>query len=372
MRRLALVLVAVTASSAVAKPKPKVQQPSAADNKKVKTLLNKGRELEDKKKYADAIAAFEEALKISPDDAVLLSELGFTAYLNKDYKKADEATRKSLGLQATPSVRGATLFNLGLILEEKGDKAGAIAAYLDSLRIRPNNTVLGRLKKLDSKAADSLDAYRPIPLQAWDSTDAYCKAQKPHPTFGEELKCSCGAEKASSSSLAAPFDDAKFFSLTCAEPVKGQFGYTEDNVAVKVGGKWFVSKMGERDFNRHCEVEAKYGAIKVTGGHLVADYAEEGECAGGGRTLDWTMTRNAVLGVGSSKTPSATKAIVVSHHEDEIDDTDDKQKASTPTDIQLELVWNNDGSLEVKANKTKGLDATEQKQLVGKHALAFP
>src|SRR5215470_3007299 len=112
--------------------------PALADPK---GLLRKGRDLQGAKKYAEAIAAFEEALKLQPDDPTVLGELGWTAYLMKDYAKAKDATQKAIARQPAPNIRGAALYNLGLIDEAKGDTAGAVTAYTESLRARPNATV---------------------------------------------------------------------------------------------------------------------------------------------------------------------------------------------------------------------------------------
>ena len=56
---------------------PKKPEMSAADKKQYKILLGKGHKLQGQKKYADAISAFEEALKVSPDDAAVGVALRF-------------------------------------------------------------------------------------------------------------------------------------------------------------------------------------------------------------------------------------------------------------------------------------------------------
>ena len=58
----------------------------------------------------------------------VLGELGWTAYLMKDYAKAKDATQKAIAHQPAPNIRGAALYNLGLIDEAQHDTAGAVAA----------------------------------------------------------------------------------------------------------------------------------------------------------------------------------------------------------------------------------------------------
>src|ERR1700689_4365607 len=61
----------------------------AADQKTYAAALQKGRDFQAKKKWADAEAAFGDCLKIAPDDATALGELGWTAYLAKDLATAE-------------------------------------------------------------------------------------------------------------------------------------------------------------------------------------------------------------------------------------------------------------------------------------------
>jgi Tfp pilus assembly protein PilF len=166
-----LVLLSTTATSALADAPPSLTPDAKAH---YKTALAKARKLQAAKKYADATAAFNDALAAAPGDATVLGELGWTAYLAKDYKTAEEITRKAVAAQAVPNVRGATLYNLGLIQEQNGDKAGAIASYAASLKARPNAVVAARLKTLDANAAAAADPYAPHALTGYASIAELC------------------------------------------------------------------------------------------------------------------------------------------------------------------------------------------------------
>jgi len=375
MHRSLIVVALALALPVVAAAAPKAHPPlSAADRKTSATMLAKARGQQAKKDYAGAIATLEKLIELVPDDAVALGELGFTAYLAKDLKKAEEFTRRSLDAQATPSVRGAALFNLGMIQEDRGDKAGAIASYLASLQARPNATVLAKLDKLDATAASALDPYRPVPLASSASIVAFCKTlPAAYPDgYGNEFTCTCGKiEKLGTRRVAAPFEAAEVFTRTCEarpDPGRDSYGAVEDFAAVKVAGAWYVSRMGSHEFNRACDSEMTYASATATGPRLLVEYHEEGSC-GRGLLTEWKTDRVVAFGVGASKAASAMPALAVVQHEGGMDGSDAPKDR---VDVQLDLVWGADNALEVKGVKTKGLDATAAKRLVGKHAVVFP
>src|SRR5262245_36227047 len=104
--RVALVVMAA-ATIAHADSKPKITQ---ANQKTCHDKLRAGRELAGKKQYAQAIAAFDACLKVVPDEATVLAERGFAAYLMKDYKLAEASTRKAIANESEPTIAGAALY----------------------------------------------------------------------------------------------------------------------------------------------------------------------------------------------------------------------------------------------------------------------
>lgn len=355
-------IVVLLASLAEASDKTKL---TAADQKKYSQLLRKGRELQAKKDYVKAMVAFDDALKVAADDATVLTEMGWTAYLAKDLDQAEKYTRKALANQATPSVRGAALYNLGLVREAKADRKGAIAAYSASLKERSNATVRAALAKLDPAAAAALDPFKPQPLAGpFKSVDDYCKTTT-KPDDDAEWQCECGKDSAvAKPAVAKPYEALEPVTQKCT--VHGtDMARTSYALAIKAGGSWYVGPIADTFENRHCNDTVGKQDIKLDGGRVLVWADEAGDCTGGETETQWTERELVVFGIGASGKPSATPTIVVARKEQAGDLEGTKQ--TTTVDIALDLVWGKDGALTVKG-KTKGGDAS----VVGKHALAFP
>ncbi len=147
-----------------AKPRPTARERALAgfDPGAAKTLaqtfrdqLAAGRTAVKAKDYAAGIAAFTAALKIDPNHPAALAELGWAAYLAGDLTAAQRSTEQAIAGDAPDTTRGAALYNLGRILEDRGDKNGAAAAYQRSLQLRANKTVQERLASLTAAGADA-------------------------------------------------------------------------------------------------------------------------------------------------------------------------------------------------------------------------
>src|SRR5512140_1277716 len=311
--RTAVLLLVVLAGTAAAAPAKKLP---AADQKKLSTALRTGRELQHKKKYTEAIAAFEQGLAVVPDDATLLSELGWTAYLAKDLDKAEAATKKALVAQAAPNIRAATLYNFGLIAEAKGDKAAAADSYLESLRLRSNATVRKALAKLDPNKAAAFDPFKSGGMPGpFESIAAFCKTKPAKETQGDlTIGCTCGTQlEARKPKLSKPFEQVQMFKRQCIEPdptnANGGFGVDEYFVAAKIASGWYVDKVDERDCNRHCATGVTYRGATIEGHTPVLAllrYSFEGDCHGGILSNEWEGERIIAIGVGPSGVPSAT------------------------------------------------------------------
>ncbi len=153
-----------------------------------RAALAEGRELHRKNDYRGAIAAFEKALAVDPDDPRALAELGWAAFFVPDLELAEKKTRAALARTVEAKSRGAALYNLGRIAEERADVPGAIALYKQSLAERPNDTVRERLSKLDAAAAAARDLLTPIALRGpFKTLREFCAG---HTTSdGETLPC---------------------------------------------------------------------------------------------------------------------------------------------------------------------------------------
>jgi tetratricopeptide (TPR) repeat protein len=166
MRLAILILLFVAAASAAPKkvvrdaPAPTDAQKSAS--RTMAAELRRGRALAGKGQHAAAVAAFDAALGAVPDEQRVLLELGWELRAAGDLARAEEVCRKGARPGVEPPLRAPALYNLGRVLEDKGDKSGAIAAYRESLGLRENRIVRERLLDLDPTAQS--DATRPQPM----------------------------------------------------------------------------------------------------------------------------------------------------------------------------------------------------------------
>jgi tetratricopeptide (TPR) repeat protein len=372
---LALILLA-TLSIAAAHEKPKTLI-GKLEQAKFREHLSKGRKAEDKKDYTKAVAEFREALKILPDDAAALSELGYTLLLMADPKSAEEPTRRSIANATSPTVKGASLYNLGRIREALLDKPGAIAAYKESVRVRPHAGVLAHLKELDSLAAAELDPFLPKPMDGpYPSIDGYCKLVTAALTqLSEGQQCFCGKDEggATAAKVQAPWLEAKVFLSGCSSD-DGRFGDDRYNLAVRTKAGWFVAKdMAQDIYNQHCGANDDFKhSLEMRDAQVVWHFDFGSDCVGGDTEDVWTKSIVAVVGMGASGKPSATPAIVLKQNEVSQSGVGDDHPPAPKTlvDVSLDLKYTKDG-LEL-AGKTKGMDATAASGVVGKHTLLFP
>jgi len=118
--------------------------------------LDRGRAAVRAKRYPAGITALQAALKIDPNHPSALAELGWAAFLSGDLELAERSTLRAIDSSvAKDRTRGAALYNLGRIHEERGDKNAAVTAYNRSLRLRTNGVVTERLAELESGGASA-------------------------------------------------------------------------------------------------------------------------------------------------------------------------------------------------------------------------
>lgn len=140
-----------------------------AQMKLVRDALREGRTLVQADKLKQGIAAFERALEVNPHDARVLSEVGWAAFKDQQLDRALDATRQSVALTLDPSVKGASLYNLGRIYEERGERDRAAQAYKQSLEVRPGNKIvkarLDALMSTGAQLASQQCAMQPLKLK---------------------------------------------------------------------------------------------------------------------------------------------------------------------------------------------------------------
>lgn len=133
-------------------PAPRPADESAeqvADADAARARVNEGRKLTRDKQYVEAIAAFDEALKLSGDKlARAWSGRGYARLLAGDLAGAESDFQKALTLDDTPKFQAAIYFNLGELAEGQKDKAKAIGFYEKANTLSPSDAAKKRLEKL--------------------------------------------------------------------------------------------------------------------------------------------------------------------------------------------------------------------------------
>ena len=117
--------------------------------------LAAGRKAVKAKDYASGISALEAALKVDPNHAAALAELGWAEYLAGNLERAQRHTERAIASGGADRTRGAALYNLGRILEDRGEKDAAATAYQRSLALRPHAVVQTRLASLTADGAET-------------------------------------------------------------------------------------------------------------------------------------------------------------------------------------------------------------------------
>jgi hypothetical protein len=255
--------------------------------------LSRGRELVKTKQYKGAIAAFQAALVATPGDARAQSELGWAAFRAGDLDLAQDATRKSIDAASDPKVKAASLYNLGRILEARGDAKAAGDAYRESLQLRPNRVVDSRLAALGAGGtAETLD---PRPLQGPSRLPA-----------GVEPRDLEGPTKLATP--AAPFEAVEV-------RTQGDADYSAAQLAIKTHAGWFVSEeflqqSAAQMWGSIKELTVDRGVLKVvyTQGWVGRDFDDEN----GSYAIESDSTLVVVCGVGRSGKPSCTPPVTMS------------------------------------------------------------
>ena len=133
--------------------------------------LRQGRKLVQKKDYAAGIEELDKALALDPNNAVLLSEIGFAAMLSDDLTRAREANEASVRFARQDKLKAASLYNLGRVAEKQSDTQAAIDYYRRSLVLRPNDTVQKRLATLTDDTSVSKPPREVCSLKKHDTYD---------------------------------------------------------------------------------------------------------------------------------------------------------------------------------------------------------
>ncbi len=140
-------------------------------------LLRSGRKLAQAGQWKEAAEELNLARSIDPDDAIILSELGFAQMNAGDLAVSQEISEHALTVAKEPRVRAQIFYNLGRVAEAKGDKETAKKRYEESLSLRANHAVQARLESLGGKAAEGAGVPPPPTLpcdREFPNTQALC------------------------------------------------------------------------------------------------------------------------------------------------------------------------------------------------------
>jgi tetratricopeptide (TPR) repeat protein len=129
----------------------------------VQDSLARAKSASDAGRWADARSAYTQAIAASPESAFLYRDLAIVERKAGEPSLALEHFRKAVSLDASDARSHA---EIGQILEEQGDIAGALAAYEKARSIEPGEVPAERIAALrEAEALAKLPAeYRAIPL----------------------------------------------------------------------------------------------------------------------------------------------------------------------------------------------------------------
>ena len=230
------------------KPVLKVDKAKAkADHASWRQLLKEGRKASKANDYKLAVAKYQAANKLIPGHPGVMGELGWAQFHNGQTKLAYANLQKALKLAVKPSRRGALLYNLGRVLEARGDTANVASAlkyYERSLAVRTNAIVQKRFDALRAKVtgvaakgvATALATCKGIADEwgcDWD------KGKKP---ADEDVEaCGCSEEKKTVTAGGSGLEAVSLLNL--GGDVGGSIATNPIYLTLKFGGMWFLGSM---------------------------------------------------------------------------------------------------------------------------------
>ncbi|MFT5435002.1 MAG: tetratricopeptide (TPR) repeat protein [Myxococcota bacterium] len=116
-------------------------------------FVAKGRKLTKQKKYAEAIAAFDTAIRNDPKAARAWSGRGYAKLLAGQLDKAARDFNQALKLDTTDAYRAAIWFNFGQVAEKQHKLKQARRAYRKANKLRPSKAAKKALDSVTKKLA---------------------------------------------------------------------------------------------------------------------------------------------------------------------------------------------------------------------------
>jgi tetratricopeptide (TPR) repeat protein len=236
---------------------PPARVPTKADLKRFRAAMDQATRAAKKGDHAAAMAAYDRALAIKPDDQGALTDQGWSAFQLRLYDRAEALSRRAISVGGTERREAAAQYNLGRILEARGNRAGAAAAYLASLQARPTRTVREQLASIDPAAAADADPLKPIEMQGpFARLFDFCQSRKEK----DSEECPFPARGGRIENLNSPYRDVVWIQAGERGPCF---------VAFKLARGWFVDAKGwdcVSDAELQSELTAFESADLVPGG----------------------------------------------------------------------------------------------------------
>lgn len=206
------------------------------EQQQARELLNQGRAAVRAKNYPEGVKLLRQSLKLRPEDPAALGELGWAAFLQKEYALARSTTARAIHLSRDPRQLGALYYNLGRALEAQGHLDQAATAYRQSLARRPGNQpTQARLDALKMPSRKpGLEQMCQQAMQEW-----LCgpKEQVPEEELDQGV-CTCQVQRSLKAASPGPLEELALLSL---DGHQGGGGGSLDGVqylALKVQGSW--------------------------------------------------------------------------------------------------------------------------------------
>jgi tetratricopeptide (TPR) repeat protein len=391
-------------------PKAKARAPGAKNDKALSArerrayqeALKAARIAHQQGNPAAALAGFDRALEIYPDDPRALSEKGWVEFLGGALDAAERDTRKALGRSVDVELLGSGYYNLGRVQEARGDKDAALASYLSSIKVRPNETVKKRALDIDPAAVGRTPLTPRLLTGPFKTLAAFCEVVKKEPAVpGSKVHCDPrdrslgeleGPVEPKGPAL-APFRGARLLrsNPNTIDGAPSDLGLADYHLAFETAEGWYVLRGAFHLYNPGAFGIFEQGTIKtlewrdvVPGGP--GEFVARIEQARGDSDLGLNELQSddgellIACGVGASGRPSCLELPVSGVSKRELMNEDDEVRPSGEPPIEhhlfsrsyaLDVSFTPDGKLEVRPKNLRDAPA-ELKASVGTHPLAFP
>ncbi|MDY6877477.1 MAG: tetratricopeptide repeat protein [Chloroflexota bacterium] len=134
------------------------------------TLNRRGNDAYARGNYDEALRQYQNAQSEAPDTPELHYNAGNTLYRQEQYDPASDESLAAIA-QAPPELQAQTYYNLGNARFQQEDYAGAIAAYVEALRINPDDADAKHNLELAQQRLREQQQQQPTPTPSPESQE---------------------------------------------------------------------------------------------------------------------------------------------------------------------------------------------------------